>query len=127
MQRFHQKWYAGDTISFSRATVNAALPVTYARTSGSDPKTDGSSWLRTCLTRCRFVSSFWSPAIVNETIAAWPSRDGVTSTGSLSPAIFRPSVLSRPIAAWVSGLSASVIARPGSSTNWLCTRCHAAA
>ena len=41
-------------------------------------------------------------------VATLPSCDGVTSTGSLSPAIARPSVLSRSMAAWVSGWSALV-------------------
>ena len=46
--------------------------------------------------------------MVNETSAAFPSCDGVTSTGSPSPATSRPSPLSRSIAACVSGRSASV-------------------
>ena len=45
---------------------------------------------------------------MNATIAALPSRDGVTVTGSLRPSSSRPSVLSVSIAAWVAGWSASV-------------------
>ena len=46
--------------------------------------------------------------MVNATIAALPSRDGVTSTGPPSPATLRPSVLSVSMAALVSGRSALV-------------------
>ena len=45
---------------------------------------------------------------MNVTSATWPSRDGITWTGSLSPASLSPSVLSVAIAAWVSGRSALV-------------------
>ena len=83
----------------------AAWPVTYAWTPGRPPNAAGTVVERTCETIAWLAGSFWpAPAIVNETSATLPSRDGVTF-GSLRPGIWPAAVSNAVTAACVAGLS----------------------